>query len=161
VERIFTTLLDYPTPESSRRCVRLATMLKLPLRATCYGIKLTHRLPLYHFKPSISTQSTSGYAQAIKKALDQSQMLELHHAGDRAAWPSAARQKLGPEQPKAAEQLVWLARRSLAASSAQNAVSTDRAEKNLPSHEKREGATPPTLDCTKSWDGPTVWAHLW
>jgi hypothetical protein len=141
-------------------------MFKLPVRAICSGVRHTQQLPLLQLKHSISaqpvsTKSASSYMRAVTKALEEFQMSPLRHAASQAAWPTSARQKLGLEQPRGAEQLVLRAKRSLAASSVQNGVSTERSEKDAPSLKKRDGATAPTLDCTKSWDGPTVWAHLW
>jgi hypothetical protein len=141
-------------------------MFNFPRRAICSSIKHTPHMPFSYlntfiFTHPVSTRSTSGHEPAVKKALNQFHTSQDHHPGNAAAWPSAARRKLRLEQPNRAEQLVWLAKRSLAACSAQNAVSTDRSDKHVPSHEKRDIATSPTLDCTNSWDGPTVWAHLW
>jgi hypothetical protein len=46
------------------------------------------------------------------------------------------------------EQLVWLAKQSLATSIATG-------------HKKRRVAKTCTQRCAQPWDGPTVWAHLW
>ncbi|KAH3974812.1 hypothetical protein HBI81_097590 [Parastagonospora nodorum] len=144
-------------------------MFKLSMRAACLGIKQTHHVPAFHIKLSstaqgLSTDSAPTCSRFVKQVADQFQKTQVLRT-DGASGLSPMNQ-VAAKKVTRTEQLVWLARLSLASSSMEQTrditfTSTARSDKDMTVHRDREIATSVSTDCTKSWDGPTVWAHLW
>jgi len=133
------------------------------------GTKETHHVLAFHTKFSsiaqrLSTDSAPTCDQFVKQAVDQLQEAQALRADGTYGLPKG--HQVATEKVTRTEQLVWLARHSLASSSTVQTcditfTSTARFDKEIIAHRDREIATSVSTDCTKSWDGPTVWAHLW
>ncbi|KAF2820679.1 hypothetical protein CC86DRAFT_374338 [Ophiobolus disseminans] len=102
----------------------------------------------------LSTDSTTYGSGRAKQAVDEFRAAQVFDSGTFATW-RRSEYPTGDRAATRTEQLVWLAKQSLAASVSctKEASSTTTPTNNTASQDK--------LRPICSWDGPTVWAHLW
>lgn len=101
----------------------------------------------------LSTQSPSSAASRITQAFTELQTTSSNLSDAKS-----------PVDPTRAQQIVWLAQRSLASTDAKGSItqgSQHVAKAGSQQGAGHEVAKLRAQSATKSWDGPTIWAHLW
>jgi len=143
-------------------------MITSTSRAAQFGTKITSRICRRHlpsFTPTLrhSTNTACDCGRRVKQAVDELRDAHTSSSGTFAAWRRSQYQT-SHEESTPTERLVWLAKQSLAASVkpktyVANAGQAAGASTGQERREYQKAASFSGPTCT--WDGPTVWAHLW
>jgi hypothetical protein len=148
-------LYPFNTPLS----VTAFTMSKIPVQT----LRQTARASTQHAHgPSYSGARVATQPLSTQSAtVDQTRTSQTFSSqGDASTSPGCP---VVDAKPTRTEQLVWLAKHSLAASQVRKCgdASAIESERIAMNQEKQGGTHSSGHSYPQAWDGPTVWAHLW